>query len=473
MVERQRIPLLIIILTVVAIGAAGIAIRALYATAIEQTLARLTETVQSQARLLESVARFNEQWGLKDVAYAATIAEAEDARERFQGFGRTGELSLARRVEDTIVYVLRHRHSDLLHPVPVPFDSRLDEPMRRALSGESGTMTALDYRGEMVFAAYEPVGVLNLGMVAKIDRVEIRAPFVRAGALAGGAALVLIALGAVLFRRITDPLIRNLERRVAERTADLARANRELESEIAERRQAEQRLLLYQDRLRSMASELILTEERERRRFATDLHDHIGQTLAVVQMKIDALQAPAGTGPGGPSLGDVSALIDRMDEDIRSLTFELSPPVLYELGLTAGLEWLSEQLQAQHGLPIQVEDDREPKPLDDDVRTLIFRAVRELLVNVIKHARASGVTVSLERDGDRICATVSDDGIGFDTAAQTGSRDGGGFGLFSIRERMSSIGGAVEIRSTPGHGTWARLTAPLTAAGHPAWEGDR
>jgi len=466
MVEKHRLLLLIAILMVVALAATGIALAILYNTSLDQTRARLVEAVESQARLLEAVARFNEEYGLGDMAYTATLVELEDAHARFRGFGETGEFILGRRVDASIEFLLRHRHTQLAHPGPIPFDAEHAEPMRRALSGQSGCMTAVDYRDEVVVAAYEPVEVLNLGIVAKIDVAEVRAPFIQAGAVAGAATLVLVILGAVLVRRITNPLIRDLENRVAERTADLARANRDLQSEIAERRQAEARLLDYQGQLRSLASELLLAEERERRRLATDLHDHIGQTLAVTQMHIDALRPPTATADVTPELDQVSALLDEMDEAIRTLTFELSPPVLHELGLGAGVEWLAEQLQAQHGLHVELVDDGQPKPLEEDVRTLVFRAVRELLINVVKHAGAGEARVDLSRIGDQIHAQVSDDGRGFESRPDSAPRvSSGGFGLFSIRERMESIGGSVHIESTPGQGTRALLTAPLQPGG--------
>jgi len=466
MVEKHRLLLLVAILMAVAMSATAIALAVLYNTSLDQTRARLVEAVQSQARLLEAVARFNQDYGLGDMAYTATLVELEDAHRRFRGFGETGEFSLGRRVDDSIEFVLRHRHAQLAHPVPVAFDSELAEPMRRALSGQSGCITVLDYFGQVVLAAYEPVEILDLGIVAQIDVAEIRAPFVKAGAVAAAAAAVLVVLGAVLFWRITDPLIRHLENRVTERTDDLARANRDLQSEIAERRQAEERLLVYQGQLRSLASELLLTEERERRRIATDLHDHIGQTLVVVQMKIDSLRPPEGAAEPDGELDRISALLDEMDEGIRSLTFELSPPVLHELGLKAGVEWLAEQLHAQHGLRLEVSDDGLPKPLGGDVRTLLFRAVRELLINVVKHARAGVTRVSLSRVGHHIHAQVIDDGAGFEPPPDSIPRGStGGFGLFSIRERMESIGGAVQIESSPGRGTRALLIAPLRPDG--------
>jgi len=228
---------------------------------------------------------------------------------------------------------------------------------------------------------------------------------------------------------------------------------------------------VYQGQLRSLASELTLIEERERRHIAVDLHDRVGQTLAVVQMKLDALtSSPLGAGQR-EALDEVSSLIRQTGEDIRSLTFELSPPVLYELGLEAAIEWLAEQFEAQHGLRIEVIDDRQPKPLDEDVRTLIFRAVRELLVNVVKHARADTARVSLLREGDSIRAEVADDGIGFDASQPvTPNHLTGGFGLFSVRERLDSIGGSFEIDLVSDHGTRVLLVAPLSRDGETASE---
>jgi signal transduction histidine kinase len=457
MIERQRLFLLIAIMMVVAIGVAGIAIRVLYSAALEKTGARLVETVQTQAALLEGVAQFNAQHNIDEIPggiFAATLGQI--------GFGETGEFSLAKREEEMIVFLLRQRHYDLEHPAPVPFSWILVEPMRRALSGESGMVVGLDYRGEEVLAAYEPIRLFDLGIVAQIDLAEVRAPFIRAGKIAGGVTLVLIFLGALLFGRMTNPFIRNLERRVAERTADLARANRELHSEIAERKLVEEQLLVHQNQLRSLASELMLTEERERHHIATDLHDHIGQILAVTQMKIDALQVSVGSAGQTESLDEISGLIDQMDEGIRSLTFELSPPVLYELGLTAGLEWLAEEFEAKHALRIEVVDDGQSELIGEDVRALIFRAVRELLINVVKHARAHTVRVTLLREETALHAEVVDDGVGFDSSTQTvPKKSTGGFGLFSIRERMGSIGGSFQIDSKPGRGTRALLIAPL------------
>ncbi len=217
MTNRKRGLFLILIMTVVAVGVGGLALFALYDTAIEEEQDRLVESAQSQARLIEAMARHDKR--NKDTvsgpehedSFAATLSQIKDAHNQFEGFGETGEFTLAKHVGDQIVFLLRHRHLDLENPEPTPFFSKLAEPMRRALSGKSGIVVGLDYRGTMVLAAYEPVQELDLGIVAKIDLSEIKAPFVKASLLAGTAALALITFGTMLFMRIGLPLIRRLE----------------------------------------------------------------------------------------------------------------------------------------------------------------------------------------------------------------------------------------------------------------------
>jgi PAS domain S-box-containing protein len=226
----------------------GIAIFLLYRTAFEEERARLVETAQSHARLIEAVARFDAIYS-KDYPAGpekATLSQIADAHEHYRGFGKTGEFTLARHEKDHIVFLLSHRHLDLQSPKPVLFRSPLAEPMRRALSGLSGTVLGLDYRGQKVLAAHEPVQELDWGIVAKIDLAEVREPFVRAGAVAVGIALLVVLAGAGLFVRISTPIIKDLE----ERSVSLTTANEELKREIAERKLAEQALQDSEDLLK-------------------------------------------------------------------------------------------------------------------------------------------------------------------------------------------------------------------------------
>ena len=233
--------------------------------------------------------------------------------------------------------------------------------------------------------------------------------------------------------------------------------------DITERKEAEQKLIDYQTQLKSLASQLTLAEERERRRLATKLHDRISQALVVSKIKLDALRKSGRSRKSDKALEDVCNSIGQTIQDTRTLTFDLSSPVLYELGFeTAVSEWLTNQIQKKHGITVEFEDDGEPKPLDDDVRILLFRDVRELLTNVVKHAQTKKVKVSIRKVGSEIHISVEDDGWGFDTkkVAATAVREGG-FGLFSIRERLEQLGGRLEIESAPGCGCKITMTAPL------------
>ena len=144
------------------------------------------------------------------------------------------------------------------------------------------------------------------------------------------------------------------------------------------------------------------------------------------------------------------------------MVFELSPPILYDLGFEPAMEWLAEHMQQQYGLVVSVEDDDLPKPLDNEARVLLFRAVRELLFNVLKHAQASCAIVRMHRDGEHLRVIVEDNGVGFapdKLSASSGKMEG--FGLFSIRERLNYFGGRMEIESTPGEVTRVTLSLPL------------
>jgi len=232
--------------------------------------------------------------------------------------------------------------------------------------------------------------------------------------------------------------------------------------DISEQKKVEEKLDSYQKQLRSLASDLSLAEERERRRIATVLHDQIGQILAVSKIKLGALIK---TSKDDNLLRDLKELRGYVEQAIlhtRSLTFELSPPILYELGLEAALEWLAEQVHEQHGIHYEFENDNQPKPLSDEIRVFLFTAVRELLVNVAKHANAQKVKVTVRRLGENISIHVADDGIGFSVSSMNSYMDKNkGFGLFSIRERLSHLGGQMEIRAQRGRSSRICLLAPL------------
>jgi len=232
--------------------------------------------------------------------------------------------------------------------------------------------------------------------------------------------------------------------------------------DITERKIAEQRLIEYQNQLRSLASELTLAEEHERRRFATYLHDHIGQTLFGIHLKLDLLKQSLSTNDDIKPLKEVMNSIQQMIRDTRLLTFELSPPILHESNLESALDSLTERMHEQYGIMVTLKNDKQEKPLDDDIKIFLFQAVRELLINVVKHAHAKGVSISIQKEHTRIQIHVEDDGVGFIPSSNDFSQNQHkGFGLFSIRERLNYLGGSLEINSQPGHGTKITILSPL------------
>jgi len=236
-------------------------------------------------------------------------------------------------------------------------------------------------------------------------------------------------------------------------------------TDITDRKKAEENIRTYQEQLQSLASLLSLTEERERRRLATDLHDHIGQALAISKIRLGVLQKSIIAEDQAKPLGEVRELIEKMIQATRSLTFELSLPILYELGFEAAVEWFAKHIRSQHGIKVDVQKDLLPIPMDDEIKVLLFRSVRELMINIVKHAQAHNARVTIRREGENVNIEVEDDGVGIqDIRRDPKLRSNGGFGLFSIRERLHYLGGQVQVDSGNGQGTRITLMVPLQKA---------
>lgn len=229
-------------------------------------------------------------------------------------------------------------------------------------------------------------------------------------------------------------------------------------TDISKRREAEQEIRSYQERLQHMAFDAAVAEERERRRIAVDLHDHIGQTLALASIKLSGSRELV-TGPARDAMEAALELVAQSVVAARTLTFDLSPPILYDLGLKEALSWLAEDVERRYGIVTTLHVDAAPTPLDDASAALVFRAVRELLFNVFKHAKSSTASLSIKRAAERLCIEVEDRGVGFDAAAPPQAN--GGFGLFSVREQIRRLGGVMEVSSNPQQGTRVTLRVPL------------
>lgn len=245
----------------------------------------------------------------------------------------------------------------------------------------------------------------------------------------------------------------------------LLRTKDNLVLEIEQRKRYEQELLGFQQRLRELSARLIQTEARERRHIASKIHDRIGQTLAVIKMQLGAVKAELDFQDMKNRIESIRELVSQTIHDVRTLTFELSPPILYELGLKAALESLAEKLHNQSGLEVEIQMDGNDRGLDADRALLLFRTCSELLLNVVKHAGARQAQVFLTIDSDLVAGKITDDGVGFDPIVLHDGFDPSerGFGLFSIQEQLQSYGGAMEVNSVRNQGSSVTITLPLKA----------
>ena len=237
--------------------------------------------------------------------------------------------------------------------------------------------------------------------------------------------------------------------------------------DITQRKEDEEKLQVYQQQLRAMASELFLAEQTERHRIADGLHDRTLQTLAAIQLTLGAMQSATKDTPQEALLEEARGLTEKVIQDTRSLVFELSPPVLYDLGLKTALEWLADRMKERVDTEYEVEDQRDSEELDKNLEVFLFKSVRELWRNASQHGKASRVRTVLTGEAGRISVEVHDNGVGFDDSSEAGPTEAGGFGLFSIRERIGYLGGSVKINSTPHDGAHICLCLPTETAGKP------
>jgi len=238
---------------------------------------------------------------------------------------------------------------------------------------------------------------------------------------------------------------------------------RGVDTDITDRKKAEERLLEYQAKLRAMASEILRAEDRERKHLAIGLHDNICQRLVLTKLAVESSLPLVSNAKLAASLRIAAAAIGETIEEADSLTFELSSPVLREFGLVPALEkYLAEEIRRKHQIAYELESDEGGGALSEETKSCLFRVMRELLMNAVKHARANKIKVSVRRSQCQLRLSVCDDGIGFkreevDWEASKKTR----FGLFSVREQLEYLGGSLEVESEPGRGTTATVVVPL------------
>jgi two-component system CheB/CheR fusion protein len=249
---------------------------------------------------------------------------------------------------------------------------------------------------------------------------------------------------------ITFTDITEAKRAAQQEIEDKARANQRLEEHVRERT----------EELGRLSRELALAEVRERQAIARDLHDGLGQELNAASIKLDALRSSDEGRGAHRALADIAKLLEGVVREMRSLTAQLNPPVLDQLGLMSAIEWLAEEMRKTYQLEVVLDDDSQPKPLDSVSSSIVFRAVRELLINVVRHAKVKRVQVIARRSDGQMTLDIKDEGVGFSPRGML-ARSSGGLGLAAMRERIAYIGGTLEIASERNRGTNARIRMPV------------
>ncbi|CAI2719259.1 sensor histidine kinase [Nitrospina watsonii] len=429
--QRQRL-VLILIMTGAAFVVVFLAIFLLYQTAFEEEKARLIESAQSQARLMEAVARFDSvySYNYPEGTEAATLSQFIEAHKRFKGFGVTGEFILAKRVGDKIKFLLSHRHASLMVPDSIPFDSPLGEPIRRALNGESGIMVGPDYRNIVTLAAYEPIEHLPLALVAKIDLAEIRAPFYKTGLLAVTVGAGVIGASIVLFWRFSNPMVEEITR--------------------------------SREQLRQFSNRLQAIREEEQTRIARAVHDELGQALTALKLEITCLQDELD--PDNPehqqSSETVSRLIDQTIAAVQRISTELRPHLLDVFGLAEAMRSQVQEIQKRTDIEFDLKELDQQVKLDPERATALFRIFQETLTNIVRHAQASRVSIRLKREKDHVMMEVQDNGIGIRKQQIKRPQS---LGLLGIRERVLVWQGTVHFHGVPGQGTTVTVKLPVNS----------
>ena len=247
----------------------------------------------------------------------------------------------------------------------------------------------------------------------------------------------------------------------------VAFGKRELEfafvQDISDRKRVDEQRIAYQQQLRSLASRISVAEQEERKRVAVGLHDRLAQNLAFCKMALGRVRKSSSVEQRQQILDEMGAILEASIRETRTLIFELSPPLLRELGLVSALHWLSEDIERQCGLHCRVIEADSLAGLDDVVGEFVFQAVRELLINAVKHAHAKSATVTIQKFQDAAFEiVVQDDGDGFDPALlQRTPSKSHKFGLFNIKERVTVLGGVLTVQSQTGKGSRVTVSLPL------------
>jgi signal transduction histidine kinase len=448
--------LLIFIMTCCCLVVTGVSTYLLYRAALNEEANRMRDIARTNALLLKATARFNETHpsDYPGGSMEAAMAQIREAHKDFLGLGETGEFTIGRREGDSIVYLLVDRHPGTDMPGSIPFDSELGEPMRRALSGLAGTLIGQDYHGNIVLAAHEPLPELGLGIVAKIDISEIRAPFIRAGLIAGLVTVLVVVIGALLFLKIADAAMRELQalnEMLTVRTDELARSNRELEqfAYVASHD--------LQEPLRIFSSYAQLLGTRYEGKLDADADDFIGYLVdgaARMQRLIEDLLTYSRVGTRGESfkMTNCNAIVEQAVENLALAVRE-------------------------SGAKITVE----PLPTVKADAVQLAQLFQNIIGNAIKFRSGDApfVRISAQKNEDKWVFSVKDNGIGiapeyqdrifviFQRLHVREKYPGTGIGLAIARKIVERHGGMIWVESHPNAGSTFYFTLPDDGGEHP------
>jgi signal transduction histidine kinase len=332
------------------------------------------------------------------------------------------------------------------------------------------------------YASLPPLDLIVAVVIPRADLMADVEKYRRTTFYLSASVLVLaIGLGLITARMLSGPLTRlvtaaqsvaegdlhqSVETDHPEEIASLAKAfNRmtgRLQRSFADLQARNAELHEHKNRLRELTSAALLAESRERRQIATDVHDTTVQSLGLARIRLGQLRSSLRGTDQAALAEDATRFVDDAITQARALVYELNPPALYEVGLAAGLEWLGERLEQRFAIKFRLVSPLGQATIDDDTRTLLFQVARELLNNVAKHANASRVTVTLDARAESVLLAVADDGKGFETGAIAPlTTSTGGFGLFSIRERIEARGGTLDIVTRASQGTEVTVHLPM------------
>lgn len=227
------------------------------------------------------------------------------------------------------------------------------------------------------------------------------------------------------------------------------------------RKKFEDSILVHQEELRNLTSELAEVDAKQRRQLVSFLHDNVSQSLAFCRVKVESAREVVEEPILAERLDALQKALDTSVEETRMVTFELSPPVLEELGFDAGIEWLVEQMNMRYELQAKLKTDGVTKYMDRDIRIVLFDGIREALINVAKHSMTKCALVELRREGSYMEAKITDSGKGFEIAKMRKPNRVGGFGMLNIQARLHNLGCDMDIYSEVGNGTQITFMAPV------------